>query len=204
VELRLRAAEVNRTDRFPLQVVVLLALGVACRERTGAEPAQAQNSERPPPTITQECSRAEFRQFDFWIGEWNVHFPDGRPAGINRITQEIGGCAIHERWTSATPPFVGESFNTYRQDRRLWHQTWIDNQGGMLLLDGEFAGGVMRLAGISLDSTGAEVRNRITWTPMDSAGYRVRQVWETSRDGKTWSTDFDGFYVRRPNGREGG
>jgi hypothetical protein len=200
MELRLPAAEVNRTHRFPLWATVLLALTGACRERTGAEPAQAQSSAAPPPTITQECSRAEYRQFDFWIGEWNVQFPDGRPAGINRITQEIGGCAIHEHWTSATPPFVGESFNTYRQDRRLWHQTWIDNQGGMLLLDGEFAGGRMRLEGMSIDSTGAEVRNRIIWTPMDSAGYRIRQVWETSRDGRTWVSEFDGKY-RRLNGQ---
>ena len=50
----------------------------------------------------------------------------------------------------------------------------------------------MILEGISQDAEGADVRNRITWT--DRPDDTVRQVWETSADGETWRTVFDGLY----------
>src|SRR5262245_23301808 len=34
------------------------------------------------------CGAPENRQFDFWIGDWQVHKPDGSFAGMNRITLE--------------------------------------------------------------------------------------------------------------------
>lgn len=39
---------------------------------------------------------AEFRQFDFWIGDWNVEAP-ANPGRIsrNRITRTNGGCALY-------------------------------------------------------------------------------------------------------------
>ena len=33
------------------------------------------------------CADPAYRQFDFWIGEWQVHTPDGKLAGTNRITR---------------------------------------------------------------------------------------------------------------------
>jgi hypothetical protein len=40
------------------------------------------------------------------------------------------------------------------------------------------------------------VVHRITWTPI--ASDRVRQFWEFSKnEGRTWTTVFDGTYVRK-------
>ncbi|MDH3459056.1 MAG: hypothetical protein OER90_19620, partial [Gemmatimonadota bacterium] len=47
------------------------------------------------------CSAPEYRQFDFWLGTWNVETKDGKTAGTNHITQILNGCALREEWTGA-------------------------------------------------------------------------------------------------------
>src|SRR4051812_17076259 len=79
------------------------------------------------------CDAPESRQFDFWLGEWTVTTPDGKLAGTNRITREYGGCVLHEHYTTPRD-YAGESLNTWDADRKVWHQTWVDNSGTLLLL----------------------------------------------------------------------
>lgn len=141
------------------------------------------------------CTAPEYRQFDFWVGEWDVHLPNGKPAGANRIRRILAGCAIQENWTG-TGGSIGTSYNIYDATRHQWHQTWVDNQGSLLQLDGEFANARMTLRGETVDTAGARALQRITWEP--TAPGRVRQLWETSSDGgKTWTVAFDGRYVKR-------
>ena len=141
------------------------------------------------------CSSASHRQFDFWIGDWDVKRADGRLAGRNIITREHGGCVIHERYTGANG-YSGASLNMYDASRKRWHQTWVDNGGLLLDLNGEFRNGQMVLKGESIDSAGKTILGRITWTPR--ADGTVRQVWEQSSDGcATWTVAFDGIYSKR-------
>ncbi len=142
------------------------------------------------------CATPEHRQFDFWVGEWDVYKPDGQLAGTNSIQRILDNCALHEDWHSATSAYAGQSFNVYRPERGEWHQSWIDNASGLLLLDGGPRGDGMILSGHTVGDHGREVLNRITWTPITRDS--VRQHWETSKDpGDTWSTVFDGRYVRK-------
>jgi hypothetical protein len=167
-------------------VVVSAALCLLC---AGAEAADARQA-MPP------CADAAFRQFDFWIGEWDVFMPNGQRAGHNVIRAAEGGCAIVESWTSASGN-TGTSLNFYDRTDRRWHQAWMEQDGGALRLSGSFADGRMRLQSDSPGPDGAI--NRITWTP--SADGKVRQYWDTSTDGgKTWKTAFDGTYVRSTAG----
>jgi hypothetical protein len=150
-------------------------------------PAAAQTAK---PTT---CDSAEHRQFDFWLGEWDVTTPDGKPAGRNVITRELKGCVLHERWTGAGG-MNGESFNMWDAVRKRWHQTWVSDSGNLLLLDGAFQNGAMQLVGVS-GPTDRPATNRITWTP--AADGTVRQHWEVSADGgQTWKSAFDGRYRR--------
>ena len=157
----------------------------------GAGIASAQ-SPAPP-----ACTAAEHRQFDFWLGEWNVTVPNGNAAGVNRITSINGGCALREEWTGARG-FTGTSINAYDASSGRWHQTWIGSDGVLLLLDGAFRDGTMELAGVTVGRNGAKTHQRIRWTPLGGSPARLRQLWETSTDGgKTWAVAFDGTYQRR-------
>lgn len=138
------------------------------------------------PAPPAPCADPAHRQFDFWIGEWTVTLPNGTAAGQNRIESVDRGCVLQEHWIS-TGGFSGRSLNTYDASRKVWHQTWVDASGTLLLLEGGMRNGKMVLEG---EQGGA--RNRITWSPQTDGS--VRQVWESSPDGKTWTPAFDGLY----------
>lgn len=151
------------------------------------------------PPSTPPCTSAEHRQFDFWVGEWEVTLPNGHVAGRNRIRAVHGGCALEEQWTGAGG-MTGSSLNAYNPSTDRWHQTWIGSDGVLLLLEGEFREGTMELAGVVVGRDGTRTHNRIRWTP--NAG-TVRQLWEVSSDrGKTWTVAFDGWYRRRSSSLE--
>jgi len=137
------------------------------------------------------CDTPAHRDFDFWVGHWQVHTPDGKLAGTNRITREYGGCVLHERYQTGRG-YEGESLNSYDIGRKVWHQTWVDNAGTLLLLEGGLRDGQMVLEGQTVDAQGAVQHHRITWSPQP--GGRVRQHWQsTDAEGK-WTTAFDGLY----------
>jgi hypothetical protein len=161
-------------------------------------PARAAAQAAP---ATPGCPAPEHRQFDFWVGHWDVRMPDGRLAGTNHIERALGGCALVERWTGAGPS-RGLSINFYDAAAGRWRQSWIDNQGQPLLLAGGLRDGRMVLESALPDSAGRggaapAARQRVTWTPLP--GGDVRQLWESSTDGgATWRAVFDGRYTRRP------
>jgi hypothetical protein len=144
-----------------------------------------------PPAVPGPCAAPEYRQFDFWLGEWEVRTPAGKLAGRNTITRMLGGCVLQERWRGARG-HQGTSYNIYDASRRRWHQTWVDDEGLLLQLEGGYADGRMVLSGEIVDSAGRPVKQRITWERMD--GGRVRQRWDSSSDGVTWETQFEGIY----------
>jgi hypothetical protein len=133
-------------------------------------------------------------EFDFWIGEWTVFGPKGRQLGTSSITSVLGTGALAEHWRGAGG-FEGHSLNSYDPVRRCWHQTWLDNTGTVLLLDGGLVEESMVLEGLApFEDSGVLQPQRITWTPEDDG---VRQHWETrATDMDTWTTLFDGHYRR--------
>ena len=155
----------------------------------GLSPVLA-TAQEPEPSAP--CAAHEYRQFDFWLGSWEVTTPDGNVAGTNAIDSILNGCVLREQWRG-TRGMTGSSFNTYDPHAGTWHQTWVDDRGGFLLLSGGLENGSMVLQGEMVDQEGP-IRNRITWTPLSDG--EVRQLWETSRDGgDTWTVVFDGRYA---------
>jgi hypothetical protein len=159
-----------------------------------ALPAQQDGSQASP---AAPCSGPEHRQFDFWIGEWDV-CAIGQAAGTNSIRPVHGGCALHESWQGTGEGGIsGGSYNIYDQASGRWHQTWVDAAGTLLQLDGGLVDGNMVLSGQRPAPDGKGVTlHRITWTPNEDGS--VRQLWEASRnDGNSWSVLFDGLYAKR-------
>ncbi|MFO1312583.1 MAG: hypothetical protein U1F41_11030 [Burkholderiales bacterium] len=149
-------------------------------------PAGAQDAKPAP------CGAPEHRQFDFWLGDWEVRGPAGKVVGQNTIASIHRGCVLLESW-KGEGGVTGSSFNVYDPDRKKWRQTWVDSSGGILDLEGAFANGRMVLASAP-DSKGTT--SRITWERLPDG--RVRQIWETSSDGgATWKVAFDGYYSKR-------
>jgi len=139
------------------------------------------------------CASAQHRQFDFWIGEWDVT-QNGKIAGRNSIRSILNGCALSEDW-SGTGGFSGNSLNFYDEDAKRWRQTWIDSQGQSLLLQGGLTDGSMVLQ--TVDDPPDGPHHRITWTLLDDKS--VRQFWQTQEmAGGEWKTAFDGRYTPRP------
>jgi hypothetical protein len=139
------------------------------------------------------CSSEQHRQFDFWVGRWDVTSEQGKPAGRNDIQKILGGCALLENWAGAQGG-TGKSLNFFDVADGLWHQTWIDGNGGALFLAGKFANGAMRLEG-QRPATPKQpaIRHRITWTQLPDGA--VRQLWESAPLAKDeWTVQFDGVY----------
>ena len=144
---------------------------------------------------TPPCSTEEYRQFDFWIGRWRVETPSGQLAGHNTI-ERTNDCFLHENYETPTG-YAGESLNIYDSARGLWHQSWVDNSGLLLSLDGGLVGDEMVLQGPGTAGDGTPIVNRITWSVVDGDPSHVRQFWEISGDGgTTWQVAFDGRYHR--------
>jgi len=146
-----------------------------------------------PQAPAPACASAAHRAFDFWLGDWQVHKPDGSLAGHNRVTREHGGCVIHEHYTTAHG-YSGESLNIYDASRKVWHQSWVDNSGLLLILEGGVRDGAMVLEGQTVGADGKVTRQRITWTR--NADGSVRQLWEATDAKGEWTTAFDGKYTK--------
>jgi hypothetical protein len=151
-----------------------------------SHPAGAQTA--PP---AKACTGPEYHQFDFWIGEWDVMLPNGKRAGVNRIEPILGGCALRESWSGAGGS-RGTSYNAWDATRRRWHQTWVDNQGTLLVIEGAFADGRMVLQGETVDTAGGKQLQRIhlgavrAWTGAPALGKLGRRRVHLD-DGLRWT-----------------
>jgi hypothetical protein len=148
------------------------------------------------------CSRPEFRQFDFWIGEWEVYSTSGTIAGKSRVSLLLDSCVILEEWISANAVkglrYAGKSFNKYNPASRQWQQTWVDNTGGSIeFLKGKYADRkmVFETNPFQFKKDTLALR-RLSFYNLDSA--KVRQHGEISKDnGVTWATEYDLEYRRK-------
>ena len=157
----------------------------------GALPAPASAQQGRP------CAAEANRHFDFWEGRWMVRASNGALAGHNTISVILGECVLQEHYTTPSG-YEGYSLNMYDASRGVWHQTWTDNGGLLLLLEGGYEDGRMVMQGETVGPGGTPVLNRITWSRVNGDPDRVRQHWESSTDGgASWATGFDGLYIRQ-------
>jgi hypothetical protein len=147
------------------------------------------------PAMASPCdSLPEYRQFDFWVGEWDVT-DHGKKIAESSIQRIVGQCIIFENY-SEPPDYAGKSFNFYDASLRKWRQTWVDSNGGVSEFTGGFQDGAMRLEGETHRANGKRVLRRMVLSPLERG--RVRQYSERSLDeGKTWGVAYDYVYVPR-------
>ncbi|HEX7062762.1 MAG TPA: hypothetical protein VF200_12375 [Woeseiaceae bacterium] len=160
---------------------LLAAAGGAADQATTSPPAEQ---------VAGSCAGAVHREFDFWVGTWDVRSEDGELLGRNEITRIAHGCGLLENWHGADGG-EGMSISTWDRGLGKWTQRWV-GAGSVLWLEGGLDEGRMILGGVRQTRVGP-VQDRITWTPL--AEGRVSQVWEISADGgKSWRLFFAGYY----------
>jgi len=143
------------------------------------------------------CSATEYREFDFWLGDWDTfeaEDPSGASIARAQITSLVSGCALHERYEQADG-LVGDSILSFNPVRRQWQQTWVTNRGSIMVLWGELRDGAIVLEGEVHLHDGATVLQRITWR---TEGDAVRETALLSRDGgESWAPAFDVIFRKR-------
>src|SRR5580704_5856103 len=139
---------------------------------------------------TNSCTAPEYRSFDFWVGNWDAFDVDNpnKKVAHNRVDRILDGCVLLEDYQSAEGEH-GQSFTIYDASRKVWHQTWVTNQGALLVIEGNMRGAEMVLSGTDLTADGKKRYVRGTWMPASGG---VREIAVTSTDGgKTWRPWFD-------------
>jgi hypothetical protein len=145
--------------------------------------------------IAHPCSHApEHRQFDFWIGEWEVVTTEGHnPAGTSSIQLILDRCVLLENWTGG---LTGKSFNHYDTRSKKWIQDWVDSQSKSVHFEGGLENGVMSFYAASFDGNNQPIRRHLQFMKVDDD--HVRQWSQQSHDGgKTWTPEYDFTYIRK-------
>ena len=141
------------------------------------------------------CDGGAHRDFDFWIGRWDVT-DKGKVIAASVIERFAGGCAILESYTQADG-YSGKSINFYDAALGRWRQQWVDSMGNSSEWSGGLREGAMRFDGEAHRADGAKVTRNMTFTPLPDGS--VRQASDRSVDGgRTWLPGYDFVYVRKP------
>jgi tetratricopeptide (TPR) repeat protein len=160
--------------------------------RFGALLEQARRNQTP-------CAYSpERRQFDFWVGDWDVVATrSGDPAGTSHIERTLGDCVIWENWSSLGSSYSGKSYNTYDANLKRWEQFWVDNVGGMVHFYGGLKEGIMDFYTDDVPQPdGTKLRRHLQFFNLGAD--KVRQFSQKSSDGgKTWTVEYDLTYSRK-------
>lgn len=130
-------------------------------------------------------------QFDFWLGEWECFWEGGQ--GSNHIERILGDKVIQEYFNGGD--FIGISHSVWDAERKLWCQTWVDNNGTYLDFTGGFRDGQMILSRDAF-AKGQSFKQRMVWYNITVDEFDWN--WERSDDdGVTWDVKWQIKYKRR-------
>jgi hypothetical protein len=172
-------------------LLFLAALAGAPAFAQPTQPSQPAQPAPPPP----RCDTSVYRQFDFWIGEWEVFDKTGQKIGDSSVTKEEAGCLLVERWKSARGN-NGQSYNFVDPSRGQWRQVWVSpteltDYAGNLNAQGE-----MVMEGDLQQVGGYGGRSRGTWTANPDGTVRQRfEGWDSAKSD--WVENFNGLYKRK-------
>jgi hypothetical protein len=152
-------------------------------------------SEQADTGAVEPCEAPQARQFDFWLGEWDLSWgEDGK--GTNSISSLYDGCVIQENFNGApSMDFKGMSVSTYNPQIDKWQQTWVDSQGSYIHLTGEFKDGKMVLVNKPPTSDGSVLFRMVFYNIQPDS---LDWDWERSEDGgESWALRWRIHYERR-------
>jgi hypothetical protein len=174
-------------------IVTLVFLFVRIENRAAGHISSTASPAASAKPVT--CVKPEYRQFDFWIGDWDAFDVDNPTTKVarTRVDLILDGCVLQENYEGADG-HKGQSFSIYDASRKVWHQSWVTNRGQLLVIEGKFEAGEMVLSGVDHAAAGQPLVRGV-WKPVNGA---VRETAMTSTvGGKNWKPWFD--LVFRPH-----
>jgi hypothetical protein len=133
------------------------------------------------------ASTPENRQFDFWLGEWNVETTQGGvPAGKSKIELILGDCLVQENWQSDRN-YSGQKLQRLQRRTKTLGAILGGQQRRQHFLYGGFEHGVMDYWTDEIPQPGGPALKRhLQFTKLGPD--KVRQFSQGSTDGgKSWT-----------------
>lgn len=152
------------------------------------------------------------RQFDFWIGEWDVNLRMRQADGIwkdqhkaeVKIYSILGGKAILELWSEGKEGINGYSLRYYNPAKNKW-DLWLNwagkNRSGTNGLDGVFRHGRGEFYAEQKLQDGTTRISRYTFSDITPRSLRWDDGYSTD-GGKTWSQNWIMEFTRKAKSPE--
>lgn len=147
------------------------------------------------------------RQFDFWIGEWDVNLRVQQPdktwkdqhKATARIYSILGGKAILELWSEGKEGINGYSLRYYNPKKKKW-ELWLNwagkNRSGTSGLEGEFRHGRGEFFVERIQPDGGDRISRYTFSDITPNSLRWDDGYSTD-GGKTWASNWIMEFTRK-------
>jgi hypothetical protein len=138
---------------------------------------------------------SDYRQFDFWLGDWDVFDKAGDALGSSHVERILANCVLFETWRGLGAG-EGRSLSSWNPGLHRWEQYWVDGQGVPIFFTGRLEQGELRLRAYSASRSGTPLQRRMTFSKLPDG--RVRQLSESSSDGgRTWVAEYDFYYLKK-------
>jgi hypothetical protein len=153
-------------------------------------------SQAPAPAPPPACETGEHRQFDFWVGRWDVYRSDTNQLVAHSLIEKLyGGCAVRENWMPLNGFGAGGSLNSYRPEKKKWRQVYTGAANGWAEYSGGMDRDAMVLVGTQIMPNGTRTPVRITYKRGESGS--ILQIGEQSPDGgESWQLRY--HFIYRP------
>lgn len=121
------------------------------------------------------------RDFDFWLGEWDVTWGDGE-TGTSSVYSDFDDRVIVESFDGRpSSELQGMSLSTFDEAAGVWRQAWVDSRGTFIVVSGSREDDVMELR----TETGPLRRARWHDVTPDSFRWTLER---SSDGGASWET----------------
>jgi hypothetical protein len=178
-----RGEMMNPMKRLVCAAVAIGILGCGGLAQAAAPPA-------PGP-----CDTAGHRQFDFWLGAWDVYRADTDKLVAHSLIEKLyGGCAVRENWM----PFQGNaggSLNSYRPSSGEWRQVWTDSANELHDYAGRWDGHALVMDGTGVSPAGQSTKLRMTYAQRPD-GSVVQTGYQKTEKDKDWVPSYEFIYRR--------
>jgi len=158
-------------------------------------PVFAQTKEPATNPCQDPQGHPEFRQLDFWVGNWEVFNKDKKLSDVT-VEKILNDCALAETWTADGTGNDGRGLSSYDALTKKWEYYWVAANGYMSHWAGDLIGNELRFVREQPDPKGGTRLRH--WSLFNLPDGKVRELSLGSTDGgKTWTTEYDFIWVRK-------